>query len=209
MLRPQLLRRSRRIPRRLARSSKGRCRCGAQVPSVSRELETATTAVVGRPLRISEVLVTSSSGPNNASQATHRARLGLLWRLLSDRGSDFWARLTGGEVSRSCQVKKSVKRQCLYKPIALMPRALQNSHLFPKDEFRIESLKLPFGSSVCSMCSRVECSAYIKAVKGGGCRIRKDRCHFGQPMTRRPYSDRMGGVQCCQVAPRDIPSSSG
>ena len=108
------------------------CRGGAQVPSVSRELETATTAVVGRPLRISEVLVTSSSGPNNACKATHRARLGLLWRLLSDRGSDFWARLTEGEVSRSCQVKKSVKRQCLYKPIALMPRALQNSHLFPQ-----------------------------------------------------------------------------
>ena len=85
VLRPQqLLRRSRRIPRRLARSSAVRCRGGAQVPSVSRELETATTAVVGRPLRISEVLVTSSSGPNNASQATHRARLGLLWRLLSD-----------------------------------------------------------------------------------------------------------------------------
>ena len=81
--RRQLLRRSRRIPRRLARSSKGRCRGGAQVPS-TRELETATTAVVGRPGRISEVLVTSSSGPNNACKATHRARLGLLWRVLSD-----------------------------------------------------------------------------------------------------------------------------
>ena len=60
------------------------CRGGAQLVPSTRELETATTAVVGRPLRISEVLVTSSSGPNNASQATHRARLGLLWRLLSD-----------------------------------------------------------------------------------------------------------------------------
>ena len=52
-------------------------RCRAQVPS-TRELETATTAVVGRPGRISEVLVTSTR-PNNASQATHRARLGLKW----------------------------------------------------------------------------------------------------------------------------------
>ena len=51
-----------------------RCRGGAQVPS-TRELETATTAVVGRPGRISEVLVTSTRP--NASQATHRARLGL------------------------------------------------------------------------------------------------------------------------------------
>ena len=70
----QLLRRSRRIPRRLARSSAAaevvpKCRA-------TRELETATTAVVGRPGRISEVLVTSTR-PNNASQATHRARLGL------------------------------------------------------------------------------------------------------------------------------------
>ena len=58
-----------------------RCRGGAQVPS-TRELETATTAVVGRPGRISEVLVTSTRP--NASQATHRARLGLLWSVLSD-----------------------------------------------------------------------------------------------------------------------------
>ena len=58
-----------------------RCRGGAQVPS-TRELETATTAVVGRPGRISEVLVTSTRP--NADQATHRARLGLLWSVLSD-----------------------------------------------------------------------------------------------------------------------------
>ena len=53
-----------------------RCRGGAQVPS-TRELETATTAVVGRPGRISEVLVTST-------RPTHRATLGLLWSVLSD-----------------------------------------------------------------------------------------------------------------------------
>ena len=71
--RRQLLRRSRRILRRLARSSAAaevvpKCRA-------TRELETATTAVVGRPGRISEVLVTSTRP--NADQATHRARLGL------------------------------------------------------------------------------------------------------------------------------------
>ena len=72
--RRQLLRRSRRIPRRLARSSKGRCRGGAQVPSVSRELETATTAVVGRPGRISEVLVTSK---HQAQRILARPLIGL------------------------------------------------------------------------------------------------------------------------------------
>ena len=60
-------------------------RCRGAVPKcrrATRELETATTAVVGRPGRISEVLVTSTRP--NASQATHRARLGLLWSVFSD-----------------------------------------------------------------------------------------------------------------------------